>query len=150
MRTMPIQLRPEVRARVREALIQTLPTVRADSFIALSFAFMALDLAFFNKTGLIQCRPQTSACRPCPYPFHGAPSHCAGGAAPRHQHRRGSASRWRLPVAWRLFPIDGSEPPHSVALSKGLGRRPIAAARLAASNTPLLDGVHSLCIPASY
>ena len=45
---------------------------------------------------------------------------------------------------------DGGEPPHSVALNRGLARRLIAAARLVASNTPLLDGVHSLCIPASY
>jgi hypothetical protein len=55
MRTMPIQLRPEVRARVREALIQTLPTIRADSFIAMSFAFMALDLAL-PKTGPLRER----------------------------------------------------------------------------------------------
>ena len=44
-----------MRARVREALIQTLPTVRADSFIALSFAFMALDLAL-PKTGPLRER----------------------------------------------------------------------------------------------
>ena len=101
-------------------------------------------LGVFKKTELIQWSP-TDFGRPCPYPFHGAPSHgrgrCGIGISAEEAQRSVA-----LALARRLILTDGSEPPQSVAL-KGLGRRLIAAVRLAASNTPLLDGVHSLCIP---
>ena len=47
---MAVKLRPEVRSRVRDAIAQALPHIQVGSYIAMSFAFMAVDMALPKKS----------------------------------------------------------------------------------------------------